>query len=52
MVIVWSNCSDMKNNVSPFSEPNIFFSSADYNVLEKFWYVSSLVKKCLREMLF
>ena len=37
MVIVWSKCPDMKNNVSPlFSEPNIFPPSADYNVLEMF----------------
>ena len=42
MVIVWSKCHSMNNNVSPlFAEPNIllfssFFPSADYNVLEKF----------------
>ena len=37
IIIVWSKCRDMKNNVSPlFSEPNIFPPSADYDVLEKF----------------
>ena len=52
MVIVRSKCCDMKKKMFRHFRTEHFFFSADYNVSEKFWYVSSLVKSVFGKSVF